>query len=188
MPCFLEFDFFAHAHYFEITCYSHLVRMISIRRKISGGSPAGRQVKSGFLALSKKVDYGLFFMAHLAMVSPGADVRSVSLMEIAKEHGLSFYFLQKVALDLRKAGLILSSRGKEGGYKLAKPAFVINIKDIVEALEGPVALLECMNVNALSSCSRQADCFVRNGLSSMNKKIIDTLSEFTLYELISKKC
>ena len=138
--------------------------------------------KSGFLNFSKKTDYGLFLLVILA----DNDKKSpLSLREIAKKHFLSFFFLQKVALDLRKAGLIKAVRGKYGGYMLGKTPSKISIMEILEALEGHFVLMQCLTSGG--KCIREDKCHVRKGFGMINELIVQTLSKFTLKDFINSK-
>lgn len=172
--------------------------MISIRKKIEGraavalGDSAGKSVlsdvkitpyRSGFLHFSRKIDYGLLFMTELAKSALG---EPLSLRSIAQTHGVSFFFLQKIALDLRKAGLIESGRGKMGGYSLAKPAEQITVQEMVEALEGPLAIMPCFNHESGETCAREKQCQIRSGLDLINQIIIDTFAHTTLSALLKK--
>lgn len=161
--------------------------MISIRRKAAGSKTSLKDasVKRGFLHFSQKVDYGLFILSELAR-NRGNDPKS--LKTIAKENFLSFYFLQKVALDLRKSGFIKAIRGKSGGYILAKNADEIKLLDILEALEGEVALMHCLRHGVDGhSCELEDDCSVRSGFGMLNEIIINTLDQFTLEDFINSK-
>jgi Rrf2 family protein len=185
--------------------------MISIRTKINGSNLKKLEVKSGFLHLSQKADYGIFLMAHLAAgqtlakkrgkVEPtepqyvaqqsveGQSVKRqtpVSLRDVSKKHHLSFYFLQKIAVDLRKAGLIKAIRGKSGGYVLNKKPELITVKMILEALEGPIALTSCMGEGS-AFCAREDGCFIRNGLSDINNVIVKSFENYNLSNFLNTK-
>lgn len=135
--------------------------------------------KSGWLHLSQKIDSGLLLLVELA--KDDSD-ETVSLRTIAENNGLSFFFLQKVAADLRKAGLVEAGRGKHGGYRLAKSADEVTMKDILEAHEGPLAIMRCLDHE--NSCIREDWCNVRPGLNFINQTIINTLAATTLADFI----
>jgi Rrf2 family protein len=85
--------------------------------------------------VSAKVDYGLRAMAELAAAPPGP----VKGERIATAQGIPPKFLENILLELRRAGLVRSQRGAEGGYHLARPATEITVADVIRALEGPIA-------------------------------------------------
>lgn len=151
--------------------------MTSIRKKMN--ITTAHVQRSGWLQLSQKVDSGLLFLVELAKQN---SEETVSLRTIAEKNGLSFFFLQKVAADLRKAGLVQAGRGKHGGYKLARAAEDISMKDILEAHEGPLAIMHCLDHE--NSCIREDWCKVRPGLNFMNQTIVSTLAATTLADFL----
>lgn len=156
--------------------------MISIRRKTTLSVAQLPAVKPGLLHFSQKIDYGLFLMLELAKI---ADSSVLSLRTVADDNRMSFFFLQKIALDLRRAGLIHADRGKNGGYTLAKKASCISLKDVLEALEGSLAIMSCLSHGEeTASCIREETCGVRIGLGVVNKVIVDALSKTTLNDLL----
>lgn len=133
--------------------------------------------------MSLKSDYGLILLSDLAVAE--AD-DPVSLRAIADNKMISFFFLQKVALDLRKAGLIKALRGKRGGYILAKDPRAISIKEILEAIEGPIMLVKCLEHEAaLFVCDRENRCFIKRGFGVLNGLIVNTLESFSLYDFLN---
>jgi Rrf2 family transcriptional regulator, cysteine metabolism repressor len=168
--------------------------MISIRSKVGKSFSTKRiAAKSGFLNLSQKADYGIFLMAHLAAnqavtgkTEEAVAQTPVSLRDVSKKHHLSFYFLQKIAVDLRKAGLIKAIRGKSGGYVLNKKPELITVKMILEALEGPIALTSCMGEGS-AFCAREDGCFIRNGLSDINNVIVKSFENYNLSNFLNTK-
>lgn len=154
--------------------------------------------KTGFLHFSQKADVALLLMAEIVAHSDddstvaemaakgGKVIKPISLKEVAVRTGVSFYFLQKVALDLRKAGLIAAVRGKSGGYVISVKggAEKISVKNILEAIEGPVAVVSCVAFNQGARCSRSKLCKVREGMNRLNKLIADSLEGVTLEQFV----
>lgn len=136
--------------------------------------------KSGWLQLSSKIDCGLLLLVELAKDTTG---EPVSLRTVADHNGVSFFFLQKVAADLRRAGIVDSGRGKHGGYSLARPATKISLKDIVEAHEGPLSIMGCLDHE--QSCVRENWCDVRPGLKFINYTILQTLAATSLADFLN---
>lgn len=152
---------------------------------ISGVSSKNSEQKHGFLQFSQKLDYGLFLLTELAKRT---DQEPVSLRTVAQEHQMSFFFLQKVAFDLRKAELIRADRGKNGGYVLVKKAENITLKEIIEVLEGPVSVMHCLIAENLqhSQCSRSSKCHMRRGLSAVNQAVVNIFQQTTLLHLLQQ--
>jgi len=108
----------------------------------------------------------------------------VSLSEIAKKEDISVAYLEQLFLALRKAGLVISSRGVHGGYVLAQSPDKISIGDILRALEGPVLLLECTGDELESSnCGRLGQCLTRAVWQRVNDGINLALNSMTLADL-----
>lgn len=134
----------------------------------------------GMMHFSQKTDYALFLMAELAK----GKVEGVqSLRLIADKNFLSFSFLQKVAFELRRAGLLQADRGKNGGYHLAKSAPEISLLKILEAVEGPLTVMHCLSDD---SCMRAGTCHVRPGLQMVYSIIAKSFSHISLADLISQ--
>ncbi len=138
------------------------------------GCANGKQ-RSGALHLTQKVDYGLILLIALAK---NAEQNKLSIKKIANESGISFLFLQKIAGLLQKAGLIKADRGKYGGYKLAKSPKKLSLKDIIEAVEGKVAIVPCLK--STSICKHKKSCDIRHGLAKINQEIQNTVINKTL--------
>ncbi|MBL4694842.1 Rrf2 family transcriptional regulator [Candidatus Gracilibacteria bacterium] len=119
--------------------------------------------RSGALHLTQKVDYAIILLASLAVKK---ELRSVK--NIAEEKRLSFSFLQKVARELQLSGFIKAERGKNGGYRLCQTPEEISLKEIIEALEGPIAVVPCLKS---SECSYEAYCTIRPGFKKLNEQI-----------------
>jgi Rrf2 family protein len=96
--------------------------------------------------ISAKVDYAVRALCTLA----DADGRSVTAESLATAQGLPPKFLESILNDLRRAGLLLSQRGAEGGYRLSKPAKEISIADVIRPLDGPLAEVRGLRPEAAS--------------------------------------
>src|ERR687897_2128325 len=98
---------------------------------------------------STKAEYGIRVMAHLARQANGApgDAHPISLGSIADAEGLPLAYLEHLVQRLRRAELVESRRGAHGGYTLARPAQDISMAEIVKALEGEIAPIECITAD-----------------------------------------
>src|ERR1700733_16050225 len=108
------------------------------------------------MMFSTKAEYGVRVMVELARRAGG---EPIPLAEIAAHDGLPLAYLEHLVARLRKAGLIESRRGSRGGYMLARAPKEITMAEVVEALEGSIAPIECISQNADGSvvCSRETD-------------------------------
>ena len=139
------------------------------------------------MMFSTKAEYGIRVMVELAR-SAGDD--PVPLAEIAANDGLPLAYLEHLAARLRKAGLVDSRRGSRGGYLLARPAREITMAEVVEALEGSIAPIECISEAADGSivCAREAGldhaCPTKLLWTRVRFSIVSTLRETTLADLL----
>lgn len=131
--------------------------------------------RSGALHVTQKVDYGIILLATLAKSKT-----SRSIQMVANEHKLSFPFLQKIARLLKNSGLIKAERGKLGGYTLTKSPDKLGIKEIIEALEGEIAIVPCLKKSEKPLCRHIPYCLVRPSFQKINAEIQQTLLSKTL--------
>jgi FeS assembly SUF system regulator len=131
------------------------------------------------MRLSNLADYAVLTMNAAASHCGGARTSSGAL---AEETGLPRPTVQKLVSKLTAAGLLHSVRGAAGGLQLARPAAAITVADIVEAVEGPIALTACIDHN---SCDFEAACTVRAHWPIINAKLRGALAEITLAQLRS---
>ena len=110
------------------------------------------------MLFSTKAEYGVRLMVELGRRAGAAEPENahpVSLGAVAEAETLPLSYLEHLVAKLREAGLVGSVRGAHGGYRLSKPASEIAMIDVVEALEGPIAPMECFHVTArAASCAR----------------------------------
>ena len=128
------------------------------------------------LRLSKKADYALIAMAHLAL-KPG----SASAREIAENYEIPTELMAKVLQRLARRGLLASQQGARGGYSLAKTATGISVADVIQAIDGPVSVTAC-SAHA-DRCGQFAKCNVRDPLWRISDIIVSALSKTTVSEL-----
>ncbi len=109
--------------------------------------------------LSKKTKYGIKALTYIAKK---ACEEPVSISEIAKSENISQKYLESILLSLKKAGVLSSKKGKQGGYYLLKPSNEIQMSKIIRTLEGPIAMLPCVSLNYYEKCD---DCPDENACS-----------------------
>lgn len=134
------------------------------------------------MKVSAKGEYGVRAMAILAL-----DFRAgpIPLREIAEREGISYQFLEQIFLPLRRAGLIESVRGAKGGYALAKPPEAIKVGDILRALEGPIAPVECVGEGNRDACGRSAACLTRGIWERLRDRMSEVLDDITLADVLN---
>lgn len=135
------------------------------------------------MKISAKGEYGVRAMIVLAM---NFRAGPIPIREIAEKEGISYQFLEQIFLPLRRAGLIKSVRGAKGGYTLGKPPQEIKVGDIIRALDGPIAPVECMaKGDKEKQCSRSATCLSRGIWEKLRDRMSEVLDETTLADVIS---
>jgi Rrf2 family protein len=115
--------------------------------------------------LTQRSRYGLRAMLLLAKEPRGAPPLPMS--KIADEAKVPRKFLEIILTDLRGADLVESTRGKQGGFKLARPAHMISFGDIIRVIEGPLALVPCVSRTAYKrckDCQDEATCEIRRAM------------------------
>jgi len=129
------------------------------------------------LKLSRLTDYGTVVLAHLAR-DPGA---RLSASELAQATRLAEPTVRKLLKMLTRGGVVVSHRGAQGGYALARAAAAITAVDIIDALEGPVALTECSGAH--SACEHERTCALNHEWPAINAAVRDALKAVTLAQL-----
>jgi FeS assembly SUF system regulator len=131
------------------------------------------------MRLSSMADYAVVTMAAAARHCGGA---RISAAQIAEETGVPAPTVQKLVSRLTAAGLLRSSRGVGGGLKLARPAAAITLADIVEAVEGPIALTACIE-HGRHDCTLESACMVRPHWPIVNEALRGALAQVSLTRL-----
>lgn len=129
------------------------------------------------LRMSKLTDYGIVIMSYLAK-NPE---QMQSAAEIAGSVGIAPPTVSKILKILTREGFLNSQRGLKGGYSLALSADEISVADLVDALEGPIALTECSYAKGV--CQQERSCSVRQNWLQINQAIHDTLDGIRLAQM-----
>ena len=145
------------------------------------------------MLFSTKAEYGVRLMVELGRRNEGdvpETAMPVSLTAVAEAESLPLSYLEHLVAKLRQAGLVTSIRGARGGYRLAKPASQIAMLDVVQALEGPIAPVECFHSNPEGRvlCSHEFDgdraCATKLLWTRVHGGVTSALSGTTLAELV----
>ncbi|MEQ1403337.1 Rrf2 family transcriptional regulator [Neorhizobium sp. Rsf11] len=102
--------------------------------------------------ISQKAKYALRALAALAQADPD---EPMLISEIAVQQSIPKKFLEQILLDLKRSGIVISRRGKQGGYLLLKPADAITFGEVLRLVDGPIAPLPCLSQTAYRKCE---DC------------------------------
>ena len=130
------------------------------------------------LRLSKKTDYALLAMRHLAA---NADRGAVSARELAETYDIPAELLAKVLQKLVRGRLLESQQGIRGGYALARPAAAMSVADVIQAVDGPLMVTACSESD--HSCDQFSKCNSRDPLWRIKDRIVETLAATSVAEL-----
>jgi Rrf2 family cysteine metabolism transcriptional repressor len=145
------------------------------------------------MLFSTKAEYGVRLMVELGRRAGGRPVgeaEPVALATVAESELLPLSYLEHLVAKLRQAELVSSVRGAHGGYRLAKPAADIAMLDVVQALEGPIAPMECFEVDGEGRvlCSHEADgdraCATKLLWTKVHGGVTKALNGTTLADLV----
>ena len=129
------------------------------------------------LKLTKKADYGLIALKHLAVHGPA----SSSAKEIAETYGIPLPLLSKILQKLAKNGFLRSEHGTNGGYKLARAAKEITALEVIRSIDGPIFLTACFTEHGY--CCHTDKCIVRDPLQKVHEGILRLLASITIADM-----
>src|SRR5688500_4466704 len=130
------------------------------------------------LRLSKKADYALMAMKHLAQ-TPGS--ASTSAREIAEQYDIPIELMAKVLQRLVRTGLLVSTQGTRGGYTLSRPSAAMSGADVIQAIDGPLTVTACSTEN--NDCDQYSKCSIRDPLWQIKERIVAALGTVTIAEM-----
>mgnify|MGYP001587639614 FL=1 len=131
------------------------------------------------LRLSKRTDYALIAMRHLAL---NRDRGWASARDIAEAYNVPVELLAKVLQRLVRQGLLASHQGINGGYELARPATEISVAHVIEAIDGPLTMTACTEGDD-ASCDQFARCNIRDPLGRIKDRIVAALATCSIHEM-----
>lgn len=130
------------------------------------------------LKLTKKADYALIAMRHLAQ---HIDVGACSAKDLADLYDMPQEALAKILQGLTRAGLLVSQHGTNGGYVLARDPHTITAFEVIRAIEGPMFMTSCSTTSR--DCDQSSRCTVREPLRKVSRSIEEVLSQLTVWDL-----
>jgi Rrf2 family protein len=133
------------------------------------------------LRLSKKTDYALMAMKHLALLG---DRGSSSAREVAEQYDIPIELMAKVLQRLVRRGLLASQQGTRGGYQLARSPLQISVADVIQAIDGPFTVTACSTEK--HDCEQYSKCNVRGPLWQIRERIVATLGMVSIAEMAAE--
>lgn len=145
--------------------------------------PAAPPAASFSMRVSSKAHYGLRMMTEFAKAY---GMGPLSIAEVARIEQLPVAYLEQLASQLRRGGLLESTRGVHGGYALSRPPDLVSVLDVVLVVEGEVAPVECVSHDYVSgTCGREGACASRGLWQRLKRSIDSVLSQTTIAELVA---
>lgn len=130
--------------------------------------------------LPKMTDYAVVILSTLEREARGATAQTA--LALAARTGLSLPTVAKILKKLAKAGMVTAQRGMRGGYRLQRPAAQITMADIAGAMDGPVAVTDCVE-GAEGQCSMRANCLLHEQWTKINRAVYAALASVTLTDM-----
>ena len=135
------------------------------------------------LRLSKKADYALIAMNHLARTQ-GSPCASTSARDIAERYDIPIELMAKVLQRLVRTGLLVSTQGTRGGYMLSRAPVSISVADVIQAIDGPFTVTACSTER--HDCDQYSKCSIRDPLWQIRERIAAALGTVTIAEMATE--
>lgn len=133
-------------------------------------------------SMSKRADYALLALSHLAVTQADDPKRLVNTKEIAEQYEIPVELLAKILQTLAKNGIVVSHPGPTGGYKLQRAPGAISVAEVITVLDGPLSILQCSNGHG-ESCKQFNRCTIRDPLAEIERRVKNLLQEITLEDI-----
>ena len=137
--------------------------------------------------ISQKAKYALRALVALAREKPG---QALAIGDIAEQQSIPKKFLEQILLDLKHQGLVVSRRGKAGGYALLRPADTISFGQVLRIVDGPIAPLPCLSKIAYrrcQDCKEEASCEIRRVFARVADATRDVLDRTTIADALNER-
>jgi FeS assembly SUF system regulator len=132
------------------------------------------------LRLNKLTDYAVVLLARMAL-APEAKVTAAQLASLT---AVPEPTVAKILKELAKSGLIEATRGALGGYRLTRPGHAVTVRQVIEAIEGPIQMAECLD-DGSTCCTTQKQCPLRGQWGPVNDAVTQALDGITLADMMA---
>jgi len=129
------------------------------------------------MKFSKKVEYALIALLYMAQKPIG---ELTTARELSDKYDISLELMGKILQSLVKSGIVISVQGVKGGYYLGQPMDQITISWVITAIDGPIAITDCINIEDETGCERERNCLIRKSMEKIQSKLVNLLDEITL--------
>ncbi|KEI97562.1 RrF2 family transcriptional regulator [Clostridium botulinum] len=135
------------------------------------------------MKITQEADYALRVIFHLSKLGYGERVEA---RIISEQEGLPLRFLLKLLRKLTKSGIVVSFRGVKGGYALNKQSKDINLKDVIEAIDGPICINRCIYDPRYCNAGKNGNCEIHRALCKIQRKLVSELEAVNFQEILDK--
>jgi Rrf2 family cysteine metabolism transcriptional repressor len=135
------------------------------------------------MRLSTKGEYASRAMLELSL---HYEKKPLHIRDISRAQDIPQRFLEQILLQLKRAGLLRSRKGPEGGYYLAKPPSEINVAEVIRVMDGPLAPIDCVSVTAYEVCPHERTCSLKELWKEVRDVIAEVLERTTFADLAEK--
>jgi FeS assembly SUF system regulator len=135
------------------------------------------------IRITKMTDYGILLLSRFATADNGAEPKTRTVRDLATGAHLPEPTVGKLLKSLAKSGLLVSTRGVKGGYRLARPPRDITVAQIISAIDGPIAITDCATTGTAHRCDLEGRCPVQTNWQKINVAIRDSLEQITLADM-----
>ena len=134
------------------------------------------------LSLSKRADYALLALSHLAVTQAQDPTRLVNTKEIAEQYEIPGELLAKILQMLARSNIVASHPGPTGGYRLLRAPAAISIAEVITVIDGPLSILQCSNGHG-HTCKQFSRCTIRDPMAEIERRVKNLLLEITLEDV-----
>lgn len=135
------------------------------------------------IKMNKLTDYGVILLSYMQDTDKA---RLCTVSDLAEQTGLGQATISKILKILGKTDLVNSVRGINGGYYIGRPISEISVADMIEAMDGPLALTACVESHGGECCASEANCTIKGGWDALNKEMIELLRGFPISRIIQQ--
>ncbi|MHB9943100.1 transcriptional regulator [Clostridium sporogenes] len=136
------------------------------------------------MKITQEADYALRVILYLSKLGYGERVEA---RIISEQEGLPLRFLLKLLRKLTKSGIVVSFRGVKGGYALNKQPKDINLKDVIEAIDGPICINRCIYDPRYCNAGKNGNCEIHRSLCKIQRKLVSELEAVNFQEILDQK-
>lgn len=134
------------------------------------------------LSLSKRADYALLALSHLAAARSADPDKLINTREIAEQYEIPAELLAKILQTLAKQGIVASHPGPTGGYRLLRAPAQVSVAEVLTVIDGPLSITQCSN-GAGDACKQFSRCTIRDPLAEIENRVKSLLQQITLADI-----